>query len=51
MPTISACDGAVMKTKTVTDVHQHAFIKDHFLGIGKNSALLGWLVSYCLIYN
>ncbi|KAG6725791.1 hypothetical protein I3842_02G048400 [Carya illinoinensis] len=36
----------VMKTKTVTDVHQHAFIKDHFLGIGKNSALLGWLHSF-----
>lgn len=36
----------VLKTKTVTDVHQHAFIKDHFLGIGKNSVLLGWLHSF-----
>ncbi|XP_041000108.1 MLO-like protein 1 isoform X2 [Juglans microcarpa x Juglans regia] len=36
----------VMKTKTVTHVHQHAFIKDHFLGIGKNTALLGWLHSF-----
>jgi len=34
---------AVLKPK-VTHVHQHAFIKDHFLGIGKDSALLGWLV-------
>ncbi|XP_022155783.1 MLO-like protein 1 [Momordica charantia] len=30
----------------VTDVHQHAFIKDHFLGIGKDSALLGWLHAF-----
>ncbi|KAK7819579.1 mlo-like protein 1 [Quercus suber] len=34
------------KSKTVTDVHQHAFIKDHFLGLGKNSVLLGWLHSF-----
>lgn len=34
---------AVLKPK-VTHVHQHAFIKDHFLGFGKDSALLGWLV-------
>ncbi|KAL5560651.1 hypothetical protein UlMin_036862 [Ulmus minor] len=32
--------------KKVTHVQQHAFIKDHFLGIGKNSALLGWLQSF-----
>ncbi|KAI6702964.1 hypothetical protein NL676_012100 [Syzygium grande] len=30
----------------VTHVHQHEFIKEHFLGIGKNSALLGWLHSF-----
>ncbi|KAM3698781.1 hypothetical protein ACJW30_06G215700 [Castanea mollissima] len=36
----------VLKSKTVTDVHQHAFIKDHFLGIGKNSVILGWLHSF-----
>ncbi|XP_023513455.1 MLO-like protein 1 [Cucurbita pepo subsp. pepo] len=30
----------------VTHVHQHAFIKDHFQGIGKDSALLGWLRSF-----
>ncbi|XP_015895663.2 MLO-like protein 1 isoform X2 [Ziziphus jujuba] len=35
----------VIKSK-VTHVHEHAFIKDHFLGIGKNSALLGWLHSF-----
>ncbi|KAJ4843292.1 MLO-like protein 1 [Turnera subulata] len=29
----------------VTHVHQHAFIKEHFLGIGKDSALMGWLIS------
>ncbi|MED6107723.1 MLO-like protein 1 [Stylosanthes scabra] len=31
---------------TVTLVHQHAFIRDHFLGIGKDSALLGWVKSF-----
>ncbi|KAJ4968426.1 hypothetical protein NE237_015127 [Protea cynaroides] len=35
----------VLKPK-ITHVHQHAFIKDHFLGIGKNTALLGWLHSF-----
>ncbi|OVA18985.1 Mlo-related protein [Macleaya cordata] len=30
----------------VTHVHQHTFIRDHFLGIGKNTALLGWLHSF-----
>lgn len=30
----------------VTDVHKHAFIREHFLGIGRNSALLGWLHSF-----
>ncbi|QHO33703.1 hypothetical protein HN51_027366 [Arachis hypogaea] len=31
---------------TVTLVHQHAFIRDHFIGIGKNSTLLGWVKSF-----
>ncbi|KAH9771080.1 MLO-like protein 1 [Citrus sinensis] len=35
----------VLKTK-VTHVHQHAFIKEHFLGYGKDSALLGWMLSF-----
>lgn len=30
----------------ITNVRQHAFIKDHFLGIGKDSALLGWLQAF-----
>ncbi|XP_050224691.1 MLO-like protein 1 [Mercurialis annua] len=32
--------------KKITCVHQHAFIKDHFLGIGKDSIVLGWLHSF-----
>ncbi|KAH7571606.1 hypothetical protein JRO89_XS04G0098800 [Xanthoceras sorbifolium] len=36
---------AVLKKK-VTHVHQHAFIREHFLGIGKDSALLGWVNSF-----
>ncbi|KAF6137524.1 hypothetical protein GIB67_031803 [Kingdonia uniflora] len=32
--------------KKVTNVQQHAFIRDHFLGVGKDSALLGWLHSF-----
>lgn len=32
--------------KKVTHVRQHAFIKEHFLGIGKDSAILGWLHSF-----
>ncbi|KAL9423098.1 hypothetical protein AB3S75_035232 [Citrus x aurantiifolia] len=35
----------VLKTK-VTHVHQHAFIKEHFLGYGKDSTLLGWMLSF-----
>ncbi|GFZ13379.1 seven transmembrane MLO family protein [Actinidia rufa] len=35
----------VLKPK-LTDVHQHDFIKGRFLGIGKNSAILGWLHSF-----
>ncbi|MCI18804.1 MLO-like protein 1-like, partial [Trifolium medium] len=32
------------RTETVTHVHQHAFIKDHFTGFGKDSSIVGWLV-------
>ncbi|KAI4338747.1 hypothetical protein MLD38_023766 [Melastoma candidum] len=32
--------------KKVTHVHQHAFIKDHFSGIGKHPIILGWLHSF-----
>ncbi|GKV47256.1 hypothetical protein SLEP1_g54171 [Rubroshorea leprosula] len=35
--------------KTVTHVSQHAFIREHFGAIGKDSAILGWLVSCCII--
>ena len=37
------CSAALKKK--VTHVHDHAFIKDNFLGIGKNSAFLSWAVS------
>ncbi|XP_010528781.1 PREDICTED: MLO-like protein 1 [Tarenaya hassleriana] len=30
----------------VTHVHQHAFIKEHFLGFGKDSAILVWTHSF-----
>ncbi|XP_048235886.1 MLO-like protein 1 isoform X2 [Ricinus communis] len=32
--------------KKITSVHQHEFIKDHFLGIEKDSAFLGWVHSF-----
>ncbi|XP_004510198.1 MLO-like protein 1 [Cicer arietinum] len=32
--------------RTVTHVHQHAFIKDHFTGFGKDSAIMGWVRSF-----
>ncbi|XP_058101852.1 MLO-like protein 1 isoform X3 [Magnolia sinica] len=32
--------------KKVTHVHQHAFIRDHFLGIGFCSTILSWLHSF-----
>ncbi|KAK8480541.1 hypothetical protein V6N13_031449 [Hibiscus sabdariffa] len=35
----------VLKNK-VTHVHQHTFIKEHFLGFGKDSIVLGWLHSF-----
>ncbi|XP_061351642.1 MLO-like protein 1 [Gastrolobium bilobum] len=31
---------------TVTNVREHAFIRDRFTGFGKDSALLGWLKSF-----
>ncbi|KAG5042889.1 hypothetical protein AAZX31_03G083700 [Glycine max] len=31
---------------TVTHVHQHAFIQNHFTGLGKDSAVLGWVKSF-----
>ena len=41
---------AVLKTN-FTQVQDHDFIRNHFLGIGKDSALLGWVVSYRTLYN
>ncbi|KAE9611145.1 hypothetical protein Lalb_Chr07g0194571 [Lupinus albus] len=35
----------VMNPK-VTHVQQHAFIKDHFTGFGKDSSLLGWVKAF-----
>ncbi|XP_050224693.1 MLO-like protein 1 [Mercurialis annua] len=32
--------------KKITCVHQHAFIKDHFWGIGKDSIVMEWLHSF-----
>ncbi|KAJ0013913.1 hypothetical protein Pint_20803 [Pistacia integerrima] len=37
--------------KKVTHVEQHTFIREHFLGIGKDSVILGWMVSYFCFYN
>jgi hypothetical protein len=41
---------AVLKTK-FTHVQDHAFVRSRFLGTGKDSALLGWLVSYGVLYQ
>ncbi|KAK7386235.1 hypothetical protein VNO78_26301 [Psophocarpus tetragonolobus] len=30
----------------VTHVHQHAFIQNRFTGFGKDSAILGWVISF-----
>lgn len=30
----------------VTHVHDHAFIRDHFVGVGENSAILRWMHSF-----
>ncbi|KAM7496320.1 hypothetical protein LguiA_020734 [Lonicera macranthoides] len=35
----------VLKSK-VTSVHQHEFIKDRFVGIGKRSVIFGWMHSF-----
>ena len=29
----------------VTHVHDHAFIRDHFVGVGEKSSILRWMVS------
>ncbi|XVE62438.1 hypothetical protein DITRI_Ditri06bG0118300 [Diplodiscus trichospermus] len=39
-------DTEQMLKKKVTHVRQHAFVKDHFLGFGKDSIVLGWLHSF-----
>ncbi|KAL9227512.1 hypothetical protein vseg_003193 [Gypsophila vaccaria] len=31
---------------TVTHVHDHAFIRDHFVGVGENSTILIWLHAF-----
>ncbi|WRX24177.1 Mlo-related protein - like 9 [Theobroma cacao] len=36
-------DPEQMLKKKVTHVREHTFIKEHFLGIGKDSIVLGWL--------
>ncbi|KAI5567125.1 hypothetical protein BDE02_13G068700 [Populus trichocarpa] len=40
------CDTEQVLKKKFTHVQQHTFIKEHFLGIGKNSALRVWLHSF-----
>ncbi|CAN8237743.1 unnamed protein product [Cochlearia groenlandica] len=35
-----------LRKRRVTHVNQHAFIKEHFLGIGKDSVILGWTHSF-----
>jgi mlo protein len=35
-----------LRKRRVTHVHNHAFIKEHFLGIGKDSVILGWTQSF-----
>ncbi|XP_017977441.1 PREDICTED: MLO-like protein 1 [Theobroma cacao] len=39
-------DPEQMLKKKVTHVREHTFIKEHFLGIGKDSIVLGWLHSF-----
>ncbi|XP_004290767.1 PREDICTED: MLO-like protein 1-like isoform 2 [Fragaria vesca subsp. vesca] len=36
----------INKKHKFTQVHEHAFIRERFLGMGKNSVLLGWLHSF-----
>lgn len=40
---------AALKHK-VTHVHEHDFIKNRFLGMGRNSVIMGWLVSYPILF-
>lgn len=35
----------VLNTR-ITHVHRHDFIREHFLGLGKDSVLLGWVLSF-----
>ncbi|KAK0602480.1 hypothetical protein LWI29_033813 [Acer saccharum] len=37
---------SIIPKKKVTHVPKHAFIREYFRGIGKDSALLGWVVQY-----
>ncbi|XWS64947.1 hypothetical protein CRYUN_Cryun05aG0048100 [Craigia yunnanensis] len=39
-------DSEQILKKKFTHVHQHTFIKEHFLGFGKDSIVLGWLHSF-----
>lgn len=39
-------DTEAVKPK-ITHVRQHAFIQEHFLGLGGKSKFLGWLYSFC----
>ncbi|MBA0699766.1 hypothetical protein Goari_001372, partial [Gossypium aridum] len=39
-------DSEQVLKKKVTHVQQHAFIQEHFQGLGKNSILLGWVHSF-----
>ncbi|XWS42764.1 hypothetical protein CRYUN_Cryun16bG0042200 [Craigia yunnanensis] len=39
-------DSKQILKKKVTHVDQHTFIKEHFLGFGKNSIVLRWLYSF-----
>ena len=39
-------DSKQVLNKKVTHVHDHAFIKDRFAGMGKNSVMMGWILSF-----
>nr|AQX37911.1 MLO family protein [Hevea brasiliensis] len=43
---IAKYDTGEVLRKKVTHVRQNTFIREHFLGIGKDSALLGWVHSF-----
>ncbi|KAL9259718.1 MLO-like protein [Drosera capensis] len=38
-------EGQALKPK-ITHVHEHEFIQGHFIGIGENSTLMGWVNSF-----